>query len=376
MAFVNTRDTLGDQATVDGLVEHSLTELKEDGIGIVESYACYKNTGLQSVELPGVSQIKANAFDACSNLEVVKLGGEGSSNSLSIAANAFNACSKLKHLIVDRPAKASLAEASGLAGTPIARGEGAVYVPNDLLSTYKSDNVWKNFFIVDKTKYPLSVFDSLADYSWSTILTNPDYATSYAVKDTKTMELTDGTKIKMDLAAFNTDVKADNSGTAKMTWICHGIPTTHRMNATAVTTDGWAGSEMRSWLISDILSKIPTEIKSHIVPVKKSYRSKSPNDETLWSDDEIWILSYKEVGFTNASYVESDGVTYPDLFTSGTTSAANSTRIKYNASGSAGYWWLRSALSTTSFRFVSNIGNGSSSYANGADGVVFGFCTD
>jgi len=376
MAFVNTRDTLGDQATVDGLVEHSLTELKEDGIGIVETYACYHNTGLQSVELPGVSQIKGNAFGGCSNLEVVKLGGEGSSNSLNILANAFSSCSKLKHLVIDRPTMATLVATSGLNGTPIAIREGAVYVPNDLLSTYKSDSVWKNFFIVDKTKYPLSVFDSLADYSWSTILTDPDYATAYTVKDTKTLELTDGTKIKMDLAALDTDVKSDNSGTAKMTWICHGIPMTHRMNATAVTTDGWAGSEMRSWLISDILSKIPTEIKSHIVPVKKSYRSKSPNDETLWSDDEIWIPSYKEVGFTNASCIESDGVTYPILFPSGTGTAAKNARIKYNTSGSADFWWLRSAYSASAFRDVGSNGSENSLNANIAYGVVFGFCTD
>ena len=370
MAFVNTRDTIGDQATVDGLVEHSLTELKEDGIGIVETSACCNNTGLQSLEFPAISQIKIAAFGNCSNLEVVKLGGEGSSNSLTIDANAFINCSKLKHLIIDRPAKASLAAVSGLEGTPIARGEGAVYVPNDLLSTYKSDNVWKNFFIVDKTKYPLSVFDSLADYSWSTILTNPDYATAYAVKDTKTLELTDGTKIKMDLAALDTDVKSDNSGTAKMTWICHGIPYSHRMNAANTSAGGWADSELRSWLISDILSKIPQEIKSHIVSVKKTYRSKSPNDETLWSDDEIWIPSYKEVGFTNGSYVESDGVVYSSLFQTQTS------RVKYNTSGSANVWWLRSADGTTKFKCVND--NGSENYygANSSRWVAFGFCTD
>lgn len=370
MAFVNTRDTIGDQATVDGLVEHSLTELKEDGIGIIEAYACYCNAGLQSIELPGVSQINMNAFYSCSNLEVVKLGGEGSSNSLSIKISAFTNCSKLKHLVIDRPAKASLAAVSGLAGTPIARGEGAVYVPNDLLSTYKSDNVWKNFFIVDKTKYPLSVFDSLADYSWSTILTNPDYATAYAVEDTKTLELTDGTKIKMDLAALNTDIKSDNSGIAKMTWICHGFPMTNRMNASATASGGWASSEMRSWLISDILSKIPTEIKSHIVSVKKSYRSKSPNDETLWSNDEIWIPSYKEVGFTGASYIESDGVVYSGLFNS------NVKRIKYDSSGATNRWWLRSAYSSSGFRCVGNDGSESNYSANYMYPVVFGFCTD
>ena len=197
MAFVNTRDTIGDQATVDGLVEHSLTELKEDGIGIVETYACYHNTGLQSLELPGVSHIKSNAFYSCSNLEVVKLGGEGSSNSLIIEANAFNVCSKLKHLVIDRSAMATLAATSALAGTLIEKGDGAVYVPENLVSTYKANNNWKNYFITKLANYPLSVFDSIED-SWSTILTNPDYATAYAVKDTKTMELTDGTKIKMD----------------------------------------------------------------------------------------------------------------------------------------------------------------------------------
>ena len=375
MAFVNTRDTLGDQATVDGLVEHSLTELKEDGIGIVETYACYKNTGLQSLELPNVSQIKANAFDGCSNLEVVKLGGEGSSNSLSIEGAAFKKCSKLKHFVIDRPAMASMAEVSALDDTQIMLGEGAVYVPESLLSTYKGNNVWKNYFITSLDKYPLSAFDTIED-SWSTIFSNASYATDYAVKDTKTLELTDGTKIKMNLAAIDTDVKSDNSGTAKMTWICQGVPYTHVINASGLVTDGWIGSDMRSWLISDILSKIPTEIKSHIVSVKKSYRTKSPNDETLWSDDEIWIPSYKEVCFTNASYVESDGVTYPDLFTSGTTSAANTTRVKRLTSGQTSNWWLRTTSDTSKFSCVSTSGNESVGYVGSTYGVVFGFCTD
>ena len=369
MAFINTRDTIGDQATVDGLVEHSLTELKEDGIGIVETRACYCNTGLQSLEFPGVSQIKSYAFYNCSNLEVVKLGGEESSNSLSIAENAFKTCSKLKHLVIDRPAMATLAATSALSGTPIEKGEGAVYVPESLLNTYKANNVWKNYFITKLDKYPLSNFDRIQD-TWSEVFANSSYATDYVIGDFKTLELTDGTKIKMDLVALDTDVKSDDSGNAKMTWICHGIPMTHCMNATDVTTDGWAGSEMRSWLISDILSKIPTEIKSHIVSVKKSYRSKSPNDETLWSDDEIWIPSSKEVGFTDASYVESDGVVYSGLFNS------KSERIKYNTSDSAYVWWLRSAYSATDFRYVNYNGSGSSNGAYNANGVAFGFCTD
>ena len=365
--FVNTRDTIGDQATVDGLVEHSLTELKEDGIGIVETQACYKNTGLQSVELPGVSQIKSAAFDSCSNLEVVKLGGEGSSNSLSIAANAFYGCSKLKHLIIDRPAMATLAATSAFTGTQIALGEGAVYVPESLLATYKANANWKNYFIAKLADYPRSNFDSIED-TWAEIIANADYDTDYAIGDTKTISV-NNTTAKMVLVAKGTDTKSsDHTSKARMTWLCSGIPFTHRMNATADTTDGWGGSEMRSWLRSDILPTLPSEVQAAIVEVDKTYRSKSPNDETLTIADTLWIPSYKEVGFTNASYVESDGVIYSGVFSS------NANRIKYDASGAAASWWLRSARGTTYFRYVGNSGSENDYYASYAYGVVFGFC--
>lgn len=342
-------------------------------ISKVGTYAFYNHPNLESAKVSAPT-IEANAFQSAAKLEVVDLTNSGAN---TIAANAFASCSKLKHLLVRGTVRSTLSATSALANTLIALGDGGIYVPADLLDSYKSATNWstyaKNIYLIGE--YPKSVFDSIND-SWTDILTNADYATAYAVKDTKTMELTDGTKIKMDLAAFDTDIKADDSGTAKMTWICHGVPMTHRMNATRTTEGGWVGSEMRSWLISDILSKIPTEIKSHIVSVKKSYRSKSPNDETLWSNDEIWIPSYKEVGLSNTSYIESDGVTYPDLFTSGTMSAANSTRIKYNTSGSEGGWWLRSAYSSSYFSCVNVDGGENSRSANSSSGVVFGFCTD
>ena len=319
--------------------------------------------------------IEEYAFQNATKLEVVDLTSQAA---VSMAAGVFNGCSNLTHLIVRSTARSSLPSIAVLSGTKINNGEGGIYVPADLLDSYKSATNWstyaKNIYPIGE--YPKANFDTIGD-SWATIFANNSYATDYPIAGYKTLELTDGTKIKMDLAALDTDVKSDNSGTAKMTWICHGIPYMNRvMNATPTTTGGWGSSQMRSWLISYILSKIPTEIKSHIVSVKKSYRSKSPNDETLWSDDEIWIPSYKEVGFTNTSYIESDGVTYPGLFTSETTSAANATRIKYDAPGSAKPWWLRSAYNETAFCFVNASGNWNSAIASGMSCVVFGFCTD
>lgn len=336
-------------------------------ISKVGTYAFYNHPNLERAVV-SAPVIEANAFQNATKLEVVDLTSEAA---VSIAAYAFGSCSAMKHLVVRSLTRSSLAATSALTGSPIALGEGGIYVPSSLLDSYKGATNWSAFAnnIYPIGEYPKANFDSISD-SWSDIFANASYATVYTVKDTKTLEFTDGTKIKMDLAAIDTDVKSDNSGNAKMTWICHGIPYTHRMNASKTAAGGWASSEMRNWLISDILSKIPTEIKSHIVSVKKSYRSKSPNDETLWSDDEIWIPSRKEIGYTDASNVESDGVVYSSLFSSSTN------RIRYNTSGSAGAWWLRSAYNAVNFWCMNGSGYDSGYTADGTYGVVFGFCTD
>ena len=342
-------------------------------ISKVGTYAFYYHPNLERA-VASAPVIEAYAFRNAKKLKVVDLTSDAA---VSIAAYAFNDCSNLTHLVVRSTAISSLSATSALDNTKIKNGSGGVYVPADLLDSYKSATNWStlaaNIFPIGE--YPRTNFDTISD-SWAMIFANTNYATAYAVKDTKTLELTDGTKIKMDLAAIDTDVKSDNSGTAKMTWICHGILCNHRMNKNTTTEGGWAESEMRSWLISDVLSKIPTEIKSHIVSVKKSYRSKSPNDETLWSDDEIWIPSCREVGLPY-SEMETDGVTYPLIFQSGFNTDQNNNRIKVNSMELPNYWWLRTATNKTSFRYVET--NGGSSYAGasgGNYGVAFGFCTD
>ena len=336
-------------------------------ISKVGTYAFYSHPNLERAVVSAPA-IEAYAFQNASKLEVVDLT---SHDPVGISMMAFSGCSMLTHLVLRSTTRSVLDAPNALAKTKIYSGEGGIYVQADLLDSYKSATNWSAFAknIYPIGEYPRTNFDTIED-SWATIFANRSYATDYPIAGYKTLELTDGTKIKMDLAAIDTDVKSDNSGTAKMTWICQGIPMTHRMNASETTNGGWASSEMRSWLISDILSKIPAEIKSHIVSVKKSYRSKSPNDETLWSDDEIWIPSYKEVGFTDASYIESDGVVYSGLFNS------NAERIKYDSSGSANNWWFRSACSSARFSYVNNKGKASNNNADFKGGVVFGFCTD
>jgi len=335
-------------------------------ISKVGAYAFYNHPNLERVVV-SVPVIEEFAFQGSTKLETVDLISD---SAVTINTNAFASCSGLEHLIVRSLTRSSLAATSALIGSPIAIEDGGIYVPADLLDSYKSATNWSayanNIYPLDE--YPRANFDTISD-SWSDIFSNSNYATDYAVKDTKTLELTDGTKIKMDLAAFNTDVKADNSGTAKMTWICHGIPFTHRMNASKNTTSGgYDASEMPSYLVSDILSKFPTEVRSHVVSVKKYHRSKSPTDEILTSNLEIFLLSHHEVFGTTTH--EDSGPVYSTLFPS------QSSLVKYDASCSANFWWLRSARSASNFRCVGGSGGEGGSSANSACGVVFGFCTD
>lgn len=68
MSFINTRDVIGDQATLDGLVAHTLTELKEDAVNTLATFALHCNSGIVSVEFPNVSFCGSSVFYTCRKL--------------------------------------------------------------------------------------------------------------------------------------------------------------------------------------------------------------------------------------------------------------------------------------------------------------------
>lgn len=523
MSFTNTRDLIGDQATLDGLVAHTLSEFKENGVDRLGTGALMSNTGLVSVEMPGLSSTSqgANAFVMCTNLvtaafpDMKRFGaymfiscsalttvsapavtsGEAYvfkdckaltnvsfplmttlgnsmfagcttlssvtfSTSLSTIANAaFAGCTALKSvnfpnvktigtsafvgctaltavsfpaattvsrsafynapiaklvlplvttmssyitnlateidlsakpsiaanafandvnlfsLILRNAAMLTLANVNALSGTPIAAKYGKIYVPNDLVSTYKAGSNWVTY---------ADQIESLDNYSdgsptggdtitdtWSEIFTaenDGSYTSKYSVGDTKWLK-TDGGYVLMQIIAMGADELADGSGNAKITWLCKGSQGQHHMNPTSDATNGWVNTEMRAWLISDVLAGIDPTVRAAIKTVKKTYKMKTPSATTATSNDDIWLPSYREM-FGGTSY-ETDGCTYTAFFTD------DASRIKYSSwtTGSANNWWLRSASSATNFAFVSINGDGYYSNASSAYGVVFGFCT-
>lgn len=464
--MANTRDTIGDQATVDGLVNHTLTSLEEDGIGIIGDRALYNNTALTSVNFPNATSIGEYAMAGCSALQtalVPKLATSGTyafnnctslesismpqlvtvSNymfagcsalssvsipnatrinqyafqnckdltsidldgitnignyafsgtgigtlvipdatslgtylcqgyrtgvvdqhkTVNLSSNRFNGANSLCHLILRSTTMCTLTT-NALTGTAIAAGIGWIYVPTDLVATYKAASNWSNYAsqIVDISEYPKALQDETISDSWSTIFANEDngtYKTVYSLGDIKYMYL-NGTPMPMQIVAFDED-------TSKISWVCKSILDTHNMNPTGDTTGGWASSNMRAWLRETIYPMIDSTIRNRIVAVTKNYYD-AKTSSRLTISDTVWIPSEYEI-FGTTSY-ENSGTLYTGVFTDATS------RIKkYGLNGSAGIWWLRSANSGADFRYVYNNGNANINNANNTYGVVLGFCT-
>lgn len=464
--MANTRDTIGDQATVDGLVNHTLTSLEEDGIGIIGDHALHNNTALTSVNFPNAKSIGEYAMAGCSALQtalvpklatsgtyafqnctslesismpqlaavsnymfagcsalssvsipnttridqyafqnckdltsidldgVTNIGNYAFSESgigileitdattlgtylcrgyrtgvvdqhttVNLSSDRFNGANSLCHLILRSTTMCTLTT-NALTGTAIAAGIGWIYVPTDLVATYKAASNWSNYAsqIVDISEYPKALQDETISDSWSTIFANEDngtYKTVYSLGDIKYMYL-NGTPMPMQIVAFDED-------TSKISWVCKSILDTHNMNPTNDITGGWASSNMRAWLRETIYPMIDSTIRNRIVAVTKNYYDTKTSSRLTISDN-VWIPSEYEI-FGTTSY-ENSGTLYTGVFTDATS------RIKkYGLNGSDSYWWLRSASDESLFRCVNYYGNANNYSAINTYGVVLGFCT-
>ena len=120
--------------------------------------AFYWCTALTTVNLPEVVTIEEGAFSSCRSISSITLNkvetiGQGAfygCSSLtsvtlpsvtSIGVNGFRSCSNLTSFILSGSTVCTLGGAV-LNDTPIASGTGYIYVPSNLVDTYKAANNW------------------------------------------------------------------------------------------------------------------------------------------------------------------------------------------------------------------------------------------
>lgn len=186
--FINTVDTLGDDAVIDSIIKRTITEFKDNVVTTIRNSAFLECATLENVDLPNVTDVGESAFGGCVALENVdlpeainigaysfqnctslthvvlpkatNLGGIASGRTFdgctslrfvdlpmvtSIPYAAFLNCSSLVALVIRTDAVPSARNEQMFQGTPIASGTGYIYVPRDLVNSYATANYWSTY---------------------------------------------------------------------------------------------------------------------------------------------------------------------------------------------------------------------------------------
>ncbi len=187
------------------------------------------------------------------------------------------------------------------------------------------------------------------------------------------------TELVLQVYGFHHYKLADGSGDfAKVVFGMKGLMNAGRsMNST--NAGGWAASSMREYLNDSVFPALPRRWKAMIKTVEVLSSAGGASAEIVSAEDKLFLFSQAEVGFSttvvpysNEVDAEGETVIFP-IFTN------NASRVKkrFNGTGEADLWWLRSPLATGDSAFCGIYADGRSctSYTSGyALGVSFGFC--
>jgi hypothetical protein len=117
------------------------------------------------------------------------------------------------------------------------------------------------------------------------------------------------------------------------------------MNLNDTNEGGWKSTAMRAWLNNaadgSFYNALPSDLQKAITTHNSTYSTSSSTSTVDICQDKIWLLSEKEVGYTNRgeNWKAYEAETQLAYFSN------NNDRIRYNSSEkeTAIYWWLRSS---------------------------------
>lgn len=218
---------------------------------------------------------------------------------------------------------------------------------------------------------------SFAEDDWSLIETISKTGTAelyYNIGDEKTITLTTGEQVTLQILDFNRDV-ADNGNVVGITLGAKNLLNTkYPMNTTDTNAGGWQTSAMRTSTMQTIYNQLPSDLRTRVKQVKKqTYNGTSGIVETY---DYVWLLSQIELYGRLLGTYEGEGMQYRYWQEHNT----DNDRRKLTTSGAESAYWLRSPYTGDNFEFkivsgsgqVEQLLNAEASWANG--GVAFCLC--
>ena len=210
--------------------------------------------------------------------------------------------------------------------------------------------------------------------SWATIAANvkSGNTSKYNVGDTKEVDLGELGKHTVRISNMSECTTETSETACGFVVEFADIITRQKFNSTTTNVGGWKDSEIRTYINSTIYNALPSELQNVIVSTKVISGHGSTSGETNFeTQDKLYLLNAQEVWNGN-SYDTSVGTSKQlDYYKNqGVTTDNYDGAIKqYNGSNSV--WWLRSARSNDTDRFliVSDGGVWGNGPARGSYGV-------
>ena len=355
---------------LDALIAGELVNLYDSMAASIGMRCLYNNQGLASIVLPNVKEVENGAISNCNHLSMLDIGSECIFRRGALASN-----SSLNSLILRSSTMCTADSKNILSSTPIASGNGGIFVPSHLVTEYQSDPIWGEFKIYPISDYPRSTWEEViveSDPNWRRVFDAEDdgsYRTLFSVGYSIPVKIA-GKTYTAQIAAFDADRLPDNSGYAKISWVLkEPYAVDHRINTSKTNSGGYSSSWLNRYLSSDeFLNGFSYSMRHKLVEVRKSASCwVSPSTVMDFRFNcKVCIPSIREVAapgsYTNG---ETGGPSYSDLF--------------INLPPKDKIWWLRSmpasAANSTDFRCINTRGQGTTKAANETHGIILCFCT-
>lgn len=145
----------------DSIVERTITEFVNHRITKIGQYAFARHAALVRVDIPNVERVETYGFNYCTGLTEIYLP-----KCKYIAGQSFNSCSKLEKVVVPMCEQigghaltasklsclvlggdkvCTLDNAAAIETNPMKNGTGFIYVPDNLVDSYKAATNWSTY---------------------------------------------------------------------------------------------------------------------------------------------------------------------------------------------------------------------------------------
>lgn len=131
--------TFEDNTVIQSVINKTIVSITTR-CSVVNSTAFYNCSVLEQIQLPWCKQIRLGAFENCIALSSITLP-----NCNLIKGEAFRNCTSLDNVTILSLTVCSLANSNAFTGTPIANSTGSIFVPENLVESYKAAENWSYY---------------------------------------------------------------------------------------------------------------------------------------------------------------------------------------------------------------------------------------